>query len=165
LFERDEPLVEDLEAKIAACQQKWKNDAEENERLRQQLQNTGTVNELLKAISTYNSGEAKSVPTSPAPLRHSPTDFYGEVLNAQEKKPPSLGIATTGSGERLLAAGEVWSYIIQHPLYTQGLVDIGDVSERLKQVAWWNGKGLEYEERDIVLALERSVETLLARCG
>ena len=44
-------------------------------------------------------------------------------------------------------------------------MDIGDVSERLKQDAWWNGKGLEYEEHDIVLALERSVEILLARCG
>jgi AP-1-like transcription factor len=157
LLERDQPLVEDLEAKIAACQQKWKNDAEENERLRQQLQNTATENELLKATSTYNSGEAKSVPTSPAPFRYSTKDFYTEVLRAHEKKAPSHRIVTTDSGERLLAAGAVWSYIIQHPLYTRGLVDIGDVAERLKLVARCDGEGPVFEERDIMLAIERSV--------
>jgi AP-1-like factor len=112
--ERDESLVGDLEAKIAACQQKWESDAEENERLRQQLQNAATENELLKATSTYN------------------------------------------SGKRLIAAGATWNYIIQHPLYMRGLVDVGDVSERLKLVARCHGEGPVYEERDIVLAIERS---------
>ena len=50
-----------------------------------------------------------------------------------------------------------WSYIIQHPLYTPGLVDIGDVSERLKLVARCDGEGPVFEERDIMLAIERSV--------
>jgi AP-1-like transcription factor len=121
--ERDESLVGDLEAKIAACQQKWKNEAEENERLRRQLQSAAIENELLKATSTYNSGEAKSFPTSPAPIRYYPKDFYTDVLHEHEKKPPSHRILPTDSGERLLAAAATWSYIIQDPFYGRRLVD------------------------------------------
>jgi AP-1-like factor len=155
-LERDEPLVEDVEAEIAACQQKWKSNAEESERLRQQLQNTATENELLKATSTYNSGEAKSIPTSPTPIRYSPKDSYTEVLRAYEKKPPSDRIVTTERGERL-SAEEAWSYISQHARYNQGSLGLGDISEMIKLVSRCDGTGPVFEERDITLAIERSV--------
>ena len=64
---------------------------------------------------------------------------------------------TSDSGERLLAAGATWDYIIKHPLYARGLVDVGDVSDRLKKVAKCDGQGPVFEEREIIDAIEKSV--------
>jgi len=61
------------------------------------------------------------------------------------------------NGERLLAAGAAWDYIIKHPLYLKGMVDVGHVSERLKLVAKCDGQGPVFEERAIVDAIENSV--------
>lgn len=66
---------------------------------------------------------------------------------------------TNHTGERLLAAGAAWDRIIKHPLFTQGLVDVGDVSERLKGFARCDGQGPVFEEREIIDAIERSVAT------
>jgi AP-1-like factor len=88
-------------------------------------------------------------------MRYSPTDFYTEVLQAHENKTPSHRIVTSDTGERLLAAGATWDYIIKHPLYTRGLVDVGD--ERLKKVAKCDGQGPVFEERAIIDAIEKSV--------
>jgi hypothetical protein len=90
-------------------------------------------------------------------MRYSPTDFYTEVLRAHDNKTPSHRIVTSDTGERLLAAGATWDYIIKHPLYVRGLVDVGDVSERLKKVAKCDGQGPVFEEREIIDAIEKSV--------
>lgn len=90
-------------------------------------------------------------------MRYSPTDFYTEVLYAHDNKTPSHRIVTSDSGERLLAAGATWDYIIKHPLYIRGLVDIGDISDRLKKVAKCDGQGPVFEERAILDAIESSV--------
>ena len=90
-------------------------------------------------------------------MRYSPTDFYTEVLHAHENKVPSHRIVTSESGERLLAAGATWDYIIKHPLYVRGMVDVGDVSDRLKKVAKCDGQGPVFEERAIIDAIEKSV--------
>jgi hypothetical protein len=37
---------------------------------------------------------------------------------------------TITSGERLLAVGAAWDYIIKHPLYVSSLVDVSEVSDR-----------------------------------
>lgn len=65
---------------------------------------------------------------------------------------------TSDTGERLLAPGATWDYIIKHPLYGRGLVDVGDVSKRLKHVAKCDGIGPIFEEREIADAIEKSVE-------
>ena len=64
---------------------------------------------------------------------------------------------TGEDGERLLAAGATWDYIIRHPLFMRGLVDVGDVSERLKKCAKCDGQGPVFEERAIIDAIEKSV--------
>jgi AP-1-like transcription factor len=90
-------------------------------------------------------------------MRYSPTDFYTNVLYAHENKTPSHRIVTSDSGERLLAVGATWDYIIKHPLFWRGLVDVGDVSERLKKCSKSDGQGPVFEERDIINAIEMSV--------
>jgi hypothetical protein len=130
--ERKERHVKDLEAKLAALQKDSATVAEENERLKLQLQKAATENEILKATAAHpHRGHSEPLPTA-GPMRYSPTDFYTEVLHAHENKTPSHRIVTSDTGERLLAAGATWDYIIKHPLYIKGLVDVGDVSDRLK---------------------------------
>jgi len=63
---------------------------------------------------------------------------------------------TSDNGERLLAAGATWDYIIKHPLFVRGLVDVGDVSERLKKCAKCDGQGPVFEEADIKAAIRAS---------
>ena len=79
-----------------------------------------------------------------------------EDLHAHENKTPSHRIVTSENGDNLLALGETWDFIIKHPLYERGLVDVGDVSERLKKVARCGGQGPVFEEREIVSAIEKS---------
>ncbi|PMD57670.1 uncharacterized protein K444DRAFT_533547 [Hyaloscypha bicolor E] len=155
--ERKERHVKDLEAKLAALQQDSVNVAEENERLKLQLQKAATENEILKATAAHpHRGGSEPLPNA-GPMRYSPTDFYTEVLRAHDNKTPSHRIVTSDTGERLLAAGATWDYIIKHPLYVRGLVDVGDVSERLKKVAKCDGQGPVFEEREIIDAIEKSV--------
>lgn len=90
-------------------------------------------------------------------MTFSPTDFYTEVLQGHENKAPSHRIVTSEEGEKLFAAGATWDYIVGHPLYQQGLVDVGDVSERLKGSARCDGQGPVFQERDIIAAIEKSV--------
>lgn len=150
--------MRDLEAKLDALQKNNTTVAEENERLKLQLQKAATENEILKATSAHNNHRGGSEPLPNAgPMRYSPTDFYTEVLHAHENKVPSHRIVTSDTGERLLAAGATWDYIIKHPLYIRGMVDVGDVSERLKKVAKCDGQGPVFEEREIISAIENSI--------
>ena len=90
-------------------------------------------------------------------MRYSPTDFYTDLLHAHKNKNPSHRIVTSDTGERLLAAGATWDYIIKHPLFARGLVDVGNVSERLKKAARCDGQGPVFEEREIINAIENSI--------
>ncbi|TVY73130.1 Fluconazole resistance protein [Lachnellula suecica] len=155
--ERKERHVKDLEAKLAKLEKNSANVAEENERLKLQLQKAVTENEILKITSANpNRDGTQSLPDA-GPMRYSPTDFYTEVLRSHEDKTPSHRIVTSESGEKLFAAGAAWDYIIKHPLFKRGLVDIGDVSDRLKIVAKCDGQGPVFEEREILSAIEKSV--------
>jgi AP-1-like factor len=155
--ERKELHVKNLEAKLAALEKNSATVVEENERLKLQLQKAATENEILKATAAYpHRGGSEPLPNA-GPMRYSPTDFYTEVLQAHDNKTPSHRIVTSDTGERLLAAGATWDYIIKHPLYIRGLVDVGDVSERLKKKAKCDGQGPVFEEREIIDAIEKSV--------
>lgn len=154
--ERKERHVKDLEAKLALLEKNSASVAEENERLKLQLQKAATENEILKATSALPRSGSEPLPNA-GPMRYSPTDFYTEVLHAHENKTPSHRIVTSDSGERLFAAGATWDYIIKHPLYIKGMVDVGEVSDRLKGVAKCDGQGPVFEERHIIAAIESSV--------
>lgn len=158
--ERKERHVKELEAKLEALQKDSAAYVEENERLKRDLQKAATENEILRATSSVHLRSPPTDPTphSTGPLRYTPKDFYSEVLDAHENKFPSHRIVTSEeTGERLLAAGAAWDYMIRHPLYEKGLVDVGYVSERLKHKAKCDGQGPVFQESDIIEAIESSV--------
>lgn len=91
------------------------------------------------------------------PIRFTPTDFYSSVLQGHTNKSPSHRIVTSDDGQRLLAAGACWDFIISHELYKRGLVDVGKVSDRLKQRAKCDGQGPVFSEADVTSAIMQSV--------
>ncbi|RFU27170.1 hypothetical protein B7463_g9165, partial [Scytalidium lignicola] len=126
--ERKERHVKDLEAKLAALQKDSAAFVEENERLKRDLQKAATENEILRATTSSNlrGPPPDTAPDSTGPMRYSPTDFYSELLDGHDNKMPSHRIVTSEeTGERLLAVGAAWDYMIRHPLYEKGLVDVG----------------------------------------
>jgi hypothetical protein len=90
-------------------------------------------------------------------MSYNPKDFYSNVLENHDNKTPSHRIVTSDAGEKLLAAGATWDLIINHDLFKRGLVDVGDVSDRLKNQAKCDGQGPVFEERAILQAIELSV--------
>ncbi len=129
--------------------------AEENARLKIQLQKTSTENEILKATS-QSSSQNPQLPNA-GPMRFSPTDFYTEVLYQHENKVPSHKIVVSENGERLFAAGAAWDYITRSEEFKRGIVDVMRVSEKLKEVAKCDGQGPVFEEGAILRAIRESV--------
>lgn len=118
-----------------------------------------TENEILRATSSRqgSSSSRSPEPATTGPMSYQPTDFYSNVLQNHQNKVPSHRIITSDNGEKLFAAGATWDYIISHPLYKRGLVDVGDVSERLKHCARCDGQGPVFPEGAIISAIEQSV--------
>ena len=58
------------------------------------------------------------------------------------------------TGRRLLSVGAAWDYIQAHSLFKDGLVDIADVSQRLRGLAECDGSGPCFEERAVRGAIE-----------
>lgn len=154
--ERKERHVKDLETKLASLEAAQQQSSIENERLKRHLQKVSTENEILRATSHMGHGSLSPEPAA-GPLRYSPTDFYSNVLQNHNNKHPSHRVVTSDDGERLLAAGAAWDFIIGHELFKKGLVDVGDVSERLKHCARCDGQGPVFSERVIISAIEQSV--------
>ncbi|KAK2591907.1 hypothetical protein QQS21_010405 [Conoideocrella luteorostrata] len=158
--ERKERHVKDLEKKLASMEAAQQQASVENERLKKDIQKISTENEILRATSAVNNGRSSSHSPSPGntgPMEYNPTDFYSNVLQNHQNKFPSHRIVTSDSGERLLAAGAAWDFIIDHDLYKRGLVDVEDVSERLKTCARCDGQGPVFSEQAIIMAMEQSV--------
>ena len=60
------------------------------------------------------------------------------------------------TGQRLLSAGATWDYIQAHQLFKDGLVDIADVTERLKGTSACDGTGPAFKEELVKRAVEES---------
>ncbi|KAK7917025.1 bZIP transcription factor [Apiospora marii] len=160
--ERKERHVKDLEAKLATLEATQHLTASENEKLKRDLQKMSTENEILRATSSVQGpngsmSPAGAVTTTTGPMHYNPTDFYSDLLANHTNKTPSHRVVESEAGERLLAAGATWDFIISHELFKRGLVDVGDVSERLKSQAKCDGQGPVFEERAIVKAINESV--------
>lgn len=166
--ERKERHVKDLETKLADLEAAQHQSTLENERLRQDLQKISTENEILRATSNNHHHSSSSHHTqhnaSPpdhaittGPTEYKPTDFYSDVLQEHANKVPSHRIVLGDDGERLLAAGATWDYIVSHELFKRGLVDVGSVSERLRGAARCDGQGPVFPEGAILRAIEQSV--------
>lgn len=158
--ERKERHVKDLEAKLASLEAAQQETATENEKLKRDLQKISTENEILRATSSLQGSGSpgrNAAPTMTGPLEYKPTDFYSNVLSLHPNKTPSHRIVTSADGDRLYAAGATWDFIIGHDLYKRGLVDIADISNRLKHQAKCDGQGPVFEERAILEAIQQSV--------
>jgi AP-1-like transcription factor len=145
---------------LATLEEAQKHTATENERLKRDLQKISTENEILRATSSVQNGANASLSpdaNTTGPMQYNPTDFYTNVLSNHPNKTPSHRIVTSDDGERLLAAGATWDFIISHEAYKRGMVDVGDVSERLKHQARCDGQGPVFSERAILDAIEQSV--------
>ncbi|KAI5842279.1 hypothetical protein BZA05DRAFT_412229 [Tricharina praecox] len=70
-------------------------------------------------------------PLDPESLRSNPpAKFTSPIFGQHPNRGPIHRITTSPStGEKLLGAGAAWDLIMCHPLYEQGLVDIGPVFE------------------------------------
>ncbi|KAH7302915.1 basic-leucine zipper transcription factor-like protein [Stachybotrys elegans] len=157
--ERKEKHVKDLETKLASLEAAQQHAHKENERLQRDLQKMATENEILRATTTTNrSADQHSLePTTAGPMTYIPSDFCSNVLQGHSNKHPSQRIATSDSGERLLAAGAAWDYIISHNLFKRGLVHVGDASDRLKNCARCDGQGPVFSENATLAAMQQSI--------
>ncbi|KIW92392.1 uncharacterized protein Z519_07376 [Cladophialophora bantiana CBS 173.52] len=172
--ERKEKHVKDLEAKLTSLQHQSVTLNGENERLRRELAKIATENEILRATS----GAASNGPTpfleEPdeliGPLGYVPTDRHSKDRSPASSSGSSFDISSkyahfgtlrtitvdNDTGEPLLGAGATWDYIQAHELFRKGLVDVGDVCERLKKMARCDGQGPIFLESDVRLAIAES---------
>ena len=143
---------------MAALKQSHSAVAAENERLKLNLQKVSVENEILRATSQGSNGAVSHTLPDTGPMRYNPKDFYNDVLNGHENRGPTHRIITDPeTGGKLLAMGATWDFIIQHPSFKRGLVDVASVSERLKVKARCDGQGPVFQESDILDAIEKSV--------
>ncbi len=56
----------------------------------------------------------------------------------------------------MLGSGATWDYIQAHELFRKGLVDVGDVCERLKKQARCDGQGPIFLESEVRQAIAES---------
>lgn len=170
--ERKERHVKDLEAKLATLEAAQQKSCDENDRLKRDLDKIATENDILRATSALGASRrtgSVSLSLSPSPAsvtgpaaQYTPQEFYSSVLQGGGggggggESPVPRPVASDG-GERLLAVGAAWDLIISHHLYSRGLVDVGDVSERLRSVARCDGLEPVFPESAILHAIEQSV--------
>lgn len=145
--ERKEKHLKDLETKLANLQQQSVSLDSENERLRKELAKIATENEILKATSAGSLDDDA--------FRVNP-DHDTETAKRIEFGPLRTVVIDDSSGEPLLNAGQTWDYIQAHEMFRKGLVDVGDVCERLKKLARCHGQGPVFRERDIRRAIDKS---------
>ncbi len=163
--ERKERRVKDLEQKLSSLEETSTTLATDNERLKRELSKITSENEILRSTSTHSADRNNNrAPVGPdtvnGPKSYSPTAFYTTMLAVHPAHPNEVSHKITVShttGERLLGAGATWDLIQAHPSFKKGLVDIGDVSDRLKKKFHCDGEGPAFAEGDIQRAIEESV--------
>lgn len=145
----------------------------DNERLKRELDRLATQNEILRATTTpmkmthqegAQSQQTSSTSPSPkalasGPMIYSPSTFnnaFSEHAAPDEAVSHRIQISAQ-TGERLLATGAAWELIQSHELYRRGLVDIGEVSDRLKDKVLCDGSGPTFAESEVIKAIEDSV--------
>ena len=147
----------------------------DNERLKRELDRVATQNEILRATTTPmrashqdQSKNAHPDPTATAPeslesgpMIYSPSTFNAAFADHQPlgpEEPVSHRIAISATtGERLLATGAAWELIQGHELYRKGLVDLGEVADRLREKVLCDGAGPTFAESEVLKAIEDSV--------
>lgn len=160
--------MKDLEAKLTSLQHQSVSLNGENERLKREIAKIATENEILRATSgSLNNGPTPFLEEPDelvGPLGFVPTDRpsdsvkNGSELSSKYAHFGTLKMLTVDdeTGEPLLSAGATWDYIQAHELFRKGLVDVGDVCERLKKMARCDGQGPVFQESDVREAIVES---------
>lgn len=146
--ERKEKHVKDLQGRLDQL-------ASENEDLKRRLHAVSAENDILRRgqISGKTSPEL-----SLASAHFESTDLYSNFLRSHSNQDLPMRAFVLDSGERLLAAGAAWDFITNHQLLKRGLVNIDEVSKRLKQHHSTCGRhGPVFSERAILAAIEQSI--------
>ena len=154
--ERKERHVKDLESKLHSLSAHSSSLLTDNERLKRELQRLATQNEILRATASQPTPVARAPSPVHGPQTYSPTDFQAAVGEAHH--PLSFEDFGVGpEGQRLLAVGATWDYIINHESFKRGHVDVADVHRRLKGRSACDGRGPAFKESDVLRAIEESV--------
>jgi hypothetical protein len=156
--ERKERHVRELEEKVNNLEQSSSDLTADNERLKRELARFTTENEILRATSA-SAGRANNhseEPMTTGPMKYSPTDFYSDLVPKGEPSRLHRVSTCAKTGEKLLGAGATWDLIQGHELFKRGLVDIKDVSERLKNITQCDGQGPAFPEAEVLKAIEES---------
>lgn len=162
--------MKDLEAKLTNLQNQSANLNGENERLKREIARFATENEILRATSGSQTNGPTPFMTDPdelvGPLGYVPKDnhsgtpsSYGSDLSSKYAHFGTLKMLSVDdeTGQPLLGAGATWDYIQSHELFRKGLVDVGDVCERLKNLARCDGQsGPVFQESDVRKAIAES---------
>ncbi|KAF7550726.1 hypothetical protein G7Z17_g5510 [Cylindrodendrum hubeiense] len=163
---RRETHIKALEARLVDLETTRQQVSTENEHLKQSIKKVATENQILRITPQLGDMHEHSIASEPLTDLQSFNyfDFHsdgiqGELDNStQEEIDNSPSYSTTcDDGERLLSAGATWDVIINHELFKEGLVDVGDVSEHLVGYAHFDGQGPLYSKRCIHMAIEQSV--------
>jgi AP-1-like transcription factor len=106
------------------------------------------------ADNSSNLNSDSSSPTTHVIQHHLPAP----LISSQGSFHPSAHQISISplTGLRLLSSGATWDHIQAHPLFKRGLVDIAEVSERLKGAAECDGTGPAFEESRVNRAIEES---------
>lgn len=91
-----------------------------------------------------------------APMKFTPIDFLSRLVPNGQSRGTHRVMVCGVTGDRLLDAHATWDFIQAHELFKLGMVDIADVSARLKQKAQCNGQGPAFSEREVRKAIEES---------
>ncbi|KAH7160359.1 hypothetical protein B0J13DRAFT_127389 [Dactylonectria estremocensis] len=159
---RKEQHVKDLETKLADMEVAQQRVSVENERLKKDILRASTENKILRATSSHADGRHHRNSSSSLDEQHQQprfhqADFYANMPQDGSSRSLSHRVLKAKNGDRLLAAGATWDLIIGHRLVKKGLVNIGDVSERLVHHTYCDGHGPVYSERSIIAAIEQSI--------
>ncbi|CRG85764.1 hypothetical protein PISL3812_02782 [Talaromyces islandicus] len=170
--ERKERHVRELEQKLNDLEQTSTDLHADNERLKRELARIATENEILRATGSRHNGnghgeddavsghnnETNGHNTMTGPLEFSPIDVQQSIADSsKDGNLPHRIVISDKTGERLLNARATWDMIQDHSLFKQGLVDIGDVCDRLKGFEKCDGQGPVFEEGRVKKAIEESV--------
>ena len=180
--ERKERHVKDLELKLKSIEAHSTDLMSDNERLKRELDRLATQNEILRATSTpmklsgqqnrdasqTDANQGGDSPTgeqstlAAGPMIYSPSTFNAAFSAHQgedaDENPISHRIQISATtGERLLSTGAAWELIQAHELYRKGVVDIGEVCDRLKEKVLCDGSGPTFAEGEVIKAIEESV--------
>lgn len=147
----------------------------DNERLKRELAKVATENEILRATSSSGENLSDGSPkgadgdedkekissrtaTINGPKKWLSLDVHKKyAADFKAGNLPHRIVLSAETGERLLDTKATWDLIQSHPLFQKGLVDIGDVCERLKRITKCDGQGPAFEEGRVRKIIEESV--------